>query len=442
MSAPNLDDPDVRAIIDAHPDADPGDCFFLGERSGVEYTLRNGMSWPPVSGWRIEAFAPKPAADAATTAPSAKTAPQSLFKGIEGARAWLAWAVVGTHIATYGGVAGRLPHGVWLHIPGDYAVQVFIVISGFVITHLIMTKHEPYGLFIARRFLRIFPAYLICLFAAVIIEPLTVQAVESYKFSDSYQLHDYLVQAQQFHRNLWEHIAAHLLLLQGVLSNRMLPDSQTMFLPPAWSLSLEWQFYLFAPAWIYGLVRHPIVTVTASVIAWALFEHLMSGAYGAPSVLPGAALFFLMGMATRLVIERAPKLANYPFAAMIGCAALILIDKRLITVVVWAALVAYFQQPRKWAILDSPLAKAAGARSFSVYMIHLPVFFLALAAADRLMPNQFWPVVVFSGLVTVLGTLICSELLFRYVETPAINFARTIGDRRAPIGPAAERSGW
>jgi len=353
--------------------------------------------------------------------------PPSLFKGIEGTRGWLAWAVVATHISVFTGLTKIVPHGVWLHIPGDDAVRVFIIISGFVITHLVLTKAEPYGLYIARRFLRIFPAYLVCLAIGILIAPLSVDAVETYRYSEPYQLRDFLIVAQQYHHHLWAHIVAHLLLLQGVLSNHVLPQSQMMFLPPAWSLSLEWQFYLVAPAWIYALRRFPVVTVIGTLVAWQFWNRHLSGGYVMPSALPASGLYFLIGMASRLLIKYLPKTERYPFAEIIACAALALLDKDFIPLVVWVALVAYFQQPKTWPILDGALAKAAGARSYSVYLLHIPLIYLGLYLSARVLHLSLWWTEALSIALTVLGVLIGSELIFRYVETPAINFARSLG---------------
>jgi len=305
-----------------------------------------------------------------------------------------------------------------------------------VITHLVLTKAEPYGLYIARRFLRIFPAYLVCLAIGILIAPLSVDAVETYRYSEPYQLRDFLIVAQQYHHHLWAHIVAHLLLLQGVLSNHVLPQSQMMFLPPAWSLSLEWQFYLVAPAWIYALRRFPVVTVIGTLVAWQFWNRHLSGGYVMPSALPASGLYFLIGMGSRLLIKYLPKTERYPFAQIIASAALALLDKDFIPLVVWVALVAYFQQPKTWPILDGALAKAAGARSYSVYLLHIPLIYLGLYLSARVLHLSLWWTEALSIALTVLGVLIGSELIFRYVETPAINFARSLGgqdrDERAP----------
>jgi len=52
-----------------------------------------------------------------------------------------------------------------------YAVEVFIILSGFVIFLLLDKKHESYRHFITRRFFRLFPVYWVLLIIAVLSLP-------------------------------------------------------------------------------------------------------------------------------------------------------------------------------------------------------------------------------------------------------------------------------
>jgi peptidoglycan/LPS O-acetylase OafA/YrhL len=46
-------------------------------------------------------------------------------------------------------------------------VYLFVIISGFVITHLLLAKQQSYGPYIVRRLMRIAPVYLFCLALAI-----------------------------------------------------------------------------------------------------------------------------------------------------------------------------------------------------------------------------------------------------------------------------------
>jgi hypothetical protein len=79
----------------------------------------------------------------------------------EGLRGVMACWVMFFHIAAFAGMpfANQLRPAV--------PVDVFILISGFVIAHLVASKREPYGAFIFRRFMRLYPIYLVALVAAI-----------------------------------------------------------------------------------------------------------------------------------------------------------------------------------------------------------------------------------------------------------------------------------
>src|SRR5690242_3337403 len=80
------------------------------------------------------------------------------FRSIEGLRGWLAWTVVLAHLAFVSNLYARGLGGVLRQLAAP-AVFVFIIISGFVITHLLHERSEPYSTYLLRRFMRIFPLF-------------------------------------------------------------------------------------------------------------------------------------------------------------------------------------------------------------------------------------------------------------------------------------------
>ncbi|MDG1825107.1 MAG: acyltransferase family protein [Henriciella sp.] len=103
------------------------------------------------------------------------------FTILEGWRALLAWWVVLSHTLALSGfsrgdivqnvknsevtgfdIGGWFMH-LWYEIillarSGKIPVYVFVMMSGFVIVHLLLMKKEPYNIYIMRRFLRLWPA--------------------------------------------------------------------------------------------------------------------------------------------------------------------------------------------------------------------------------------------------------------------------------------------
>ena len=66
-------------------------------------------------------------------------------------------------------------------------------------------------------------------------------------------------------------VALHAVLLQGVVPDSIIPYSASAVLGPAWSLTLEWQFYLVAPAFVWLVARDTgRMAFTLAVAALAL----------------------------------------------------------------------------------------------------------------------------------------------------------------------------
>jgi peptidoglycan/LPS O-acetylase OafA/YrhL len=84
-----------------------------------------------------------------------------------GLRGLLALWVFAYHTVAIAGVWDRLPAIVGTRLDGAKAVDVFIILSGFVITSLLMQERESFGVFITRRFLRLWPVFIICIAAAL-----------------------------------------------------------------------------------------------------------------------------------------------------------------------------------------------------------------------------------------------------------------------------------
>lgn len=361
-----------------------------------------------------------------------------MFKGIEGARAWLAWVVVFSHVAFISGLAALSSPAMRLSRLGEVAVEVFIIISGFVITHLILTKREPFGLYISRRALRIFPAYLICLALAIAVAPLSYIALIDYPYTIAGQKAHFLVQASQYHSNILPHIFAHITLLHGAVPDQILPGAEYMFLPAAWSISLEWQFYLIAPIWLWLFRKSPLAAISMGFIGVVIYNHYLASGFFNPSFLPGSALGFLIGMSTRIYISKIPRFTSYPWVLVLGSCGLLFMSLECLPLVLWVALVAYFQQEQTWATLDGRLARAAGARSFSVYLVHLPLLYASAFFAIRILHFTRWSTVLVIGAFTIVGTALASEALYRFAEKPAIDFARSLAFGRLPINTQVE----
>jgi peptidoglycan/LPS O-acetylase OafA/YrhL len=266
---------------------------------------------------------------------------------------------------------------------GVYAVDGFIILSGFVITGLLLTKKEPYGIFIFRRFMRLFPAFAVCILLVLVIRPFTIGTSES----------EFLRETSE-NRFFWWHLGLHASLLHGVVPTAWLPESHMAFLPTGWSISLEFQLYLIAPLMLWWLARSGVgglallaipgvLCLVPQVAAKIGFVWPPIGAF-----LPQRFVFFLLGTLIYLYSQSGgirPVLYRY-----------------------WSGFV------------------KLGEASYSTYLVHYPV----LACINVLVPTK-WSVIERALVLFAAGapvTLYLSFLLYRFVERPGIALGRYLSN--------------
>src|ERR1700677_1295420 len=129
---------------------------------------------------------------------------------------------------------------------GKAPVALFMIISGFVISHLIITRREKYKAYITRRFLRLFPAFACCLFLGVLVSPLQ-SALSDLPWGMEGWVHHQADLGGLHREYAVRNILAHLTLMHGFIPKSWWPDATGAFIGVGWSIATEWQFYLIAP---------------------------------------------------------------------------------------------------------------------------------------------------------------------------------------------------
>lgn len=376
-----------------------------------------------------------------------KLADRQVYKGLEGIRSWLAWPVVLCHIASMSPYA-LTRTGLFLTKTGDYSVIVFIILSGFVITNLVQTKHEPYGLFITRRALRIYPAYLIGL-ALSLWELFTHVDIDCFWPMTVRQVQPVIERAVEIQHHLMPHLLLHLSLLHSLAPREVLPQSETILLGPAWSLSLEWQFYLIAPVFIICARKYPTAMAALGLAGFLSFKGHWFGHFYRPGQIFSGAWYFLIGIVTRLYIDDFSQLRRIPWAILLMAVPLIVkSDATLVPCAVWLAMVLYLRSPFRLPALDSRLARAAGERSYSVYILHTPVLYAAIWLVWGRLELSGIGAVGVAAAIAVATTIALSELVYRLIERPAIFWGKSLGKASidkpfsiAKTGPASAPCG-
>jgi peptidoglycan/LPS O-acetylase OafA/YrhL len=74
-----------------------------------------------------------------------------------------------------------------LMVSGSYAVDLFIIISGFVIMHLLDKQGEPYLQFIVRRFFRLFPVFIVLFVIAIPLSQVDLEPSQHHARTDRFR---------------------------------------------------------------------------------------------------------------------------------------------------------------------------------------------------------------------------------------------------------------
>ena len=286
---------------------------------------------------------------------------------------------------------------------GNLGVELFFVLSGYLIYGTLIRRAPPFAGFMARRVRRIYPAFLVVFAFAL---SLTLLVPIPGKIPD----------------DPWgatTYLAANLALLPGLVP---IPGIVSV----AWSLSYEFFFYIAAAGLVLGTGMHRLARRRrVAILALLAILFLAFANTGIPNFPLRMMPFFAGMLLAEGLGERIPAWAGWaaPVAAFLACvthavsgvtaegihtAAFFLLCAvcfhgagRVSAAMVWA--------PLRWL----------GNMSYSYYLVHGFVVRIAMVLLARLLPHgmEDW---VFWALMPVLyaATLAASALLFILVEKP------------------------
>ena len=383
----------------------------------------------------------------------------------EGLRGWLAWwVVVGHSLDESGWSASFLPTIGKLFMGQMFAVRIFIILSGFVITLLLDRQNRPYREFIATRAFRIFPLYYVLLVFGACLLPWLRGFYGDYIAHLGNPSHlQHLYASWASHAEHWRaHLAVCFTGLHGAVPQDWLPHAQSAFVSQAWSISLEWQFYLVAPLlWLALKNRRGLLLLGVGFYAvLGLRHHFTLGAWA--SFLPQSLEFFAIGsvsyFAYKYIRFGPPGSGNYARALLavillvIGCVPFFrsavfvpwpwypVINEGLsigIWMIVLTLAIALQHAPdhRFVRLLAFPLtnrvAAFLGRISYSTYLCHYFVIFGLQWLMLQFAPASINKWTMAAVLLTAGSALTFgfSLLLHRFVETPGIAWGKKFTSR-------------
>ncbi|MSU34519.1 MAG: acyltransferase [Pedosphaera sp.] len=393
-----------------------------------------------------------------------------LLEGVRGALAF--WVMIG-HFLEYLGAASLVNAGTgsllgkaaFVAINGEVPVLLFMIISGFVISHLVEGRRERYGIYIFRRFMRLFPAVTCCFVLGILVNPWQSSVLPGLPWGNDFWLVNQARLAPVHREFAVQNILAHVSMVHGLIPPSLLPEALGAFLGPAWSISTEWQFYLIAPLAIAASKRLSGFALICALVAllqivfsrlrlgesmenynaafiafyiqyffigglsyfvWRGFHRAVSsGALGPGSpqgmAVGGAAIAFFMLVPALLGITFGG-LSLTPFLSIAVLAIWILLFGCLCQI---TAAPAGIEARIVGKIGCCRVALFLGRISYSVYLVHFPLAVILLRLS-----KPFWgiPRPAFIALFLIAGslcTLGAASVLYRYVEAPAIRWARS-----------------
>lgn len=353
---------------------------------------------------------------ASSIVPNGRSVPR--IAEIDGVRFFLVFWIIIYHVLLATEMSHRLPRYLQLLAAGPYAVDVFMIISGFVVMGLLEQKRERYGAFIVRRFFRLYPVYIVCLLLALIVRPDRIPM-----------------------SGIGTTLAIHLAMLQGLFSVGYFP-LRNHLLPPSWAISLEWQFYLVAPLAFYLVKRGRLGFLLVSFVTYLCVRYsAWFGEHSWPSFLPLRAQMFWLGGVSYWVYSRTPEsgapnpvLRFLPegflwFCAYWGLLYQLVYPGPLTPIIIWGIVFSAIMARKfsngsllSWAlcrVLASPACGYLGRLSYCAFLFHGVLILIArwTVAPQRLDPSTwhtFWLTAAWLVPLTLVGSL----LLYRFVEVP------------------------
>jgi peptidoglycan/LPS O-acetylase OafA/YrhL len=344
----------------------------------------------------------------------------------------------------------------------DMAVELFIIISGFLMTYHYQAREgrEPWmepdtwKVFWIRRFFRIAPLYYVCLAVALWFGAELWQARLDTASVLPGGIEEQARYANRYLDTSLTNILLHVSFLFGMTWTH---NFQTPL--PDWSIGLEMQYYAIFPflmivALKLGRTGGMLLLVGAMAVAgtWLDRNGFVVGAY---SMLPMKFHLFAAGMLMAMTLRAEGK---WKWLLIAGALAVIFVPlgggrsamHRGIKIGIVLGFLALLYKDRLPAVLKWPtelldrffsnaLSRWIGDLSYGVYLVHLIVMmplcgWLALSYPTMQPLPRFF---IALGLTTVV-TYAIAYLCYRFIEQPGINLGRKIASRYQTEVPASK----
>lgn len=312
---------------------------------------------------------------------------------------------------------------------GGLGVDLFFVLSGFLITFLLLKEKEQflkvdYRSFYMRRVLRIWPLYYVIIFLSLFILP-------NFEIFSLPLLHD------KFNFSTdWLYILLFFILM---LPNVLFVIKPIHFAAQTWSIGTEEQFYLIWPLLISKTERHKVLFLSVIVLYWS-FHFLINSSFFDD--------FRLMGIFRNFYnLFKIDVLTIGAFAAILCFEKNTILDKiiNIKVFIITIFLILYFYTNENLfierivysllfvslilnlvnlkllsTVLEFKVINYLGKISYGIYMYHLILIVLIINILIKL--NCFNNIVLYVLSFTL--TIVVSSLSYEYFEKPFLKLKR------------------
>ncbi len=365
---------------------------------------------------------------------------------LEGLRGLLAAWVVLVHLLPAAGIDPDSMGALKPLINEKIRVQIFCIMSGFVIFVMMSSLSEDYSTYIARRIKRIYPVYIFAFFLSIGFAWIAYQALHTADFGSVRNAGRIAILDRSFEN--WEmNTLAHMTMLHGIIPDSWLPLGAYAFLGQAWNISTEFQFYLIAPL-AFWCLHHSSNLLRVGFLAAAVFgvwyfRHWPNGA-----ILANYAIYFATGIASyylwKMRWDEQPFMSPpvvLPLAAVVGYFDLAIGA----WIFVFTSAIMVRDKGRKKGFvalfLEHPVMMFLGTVSYSLYLLHMiPLYGWMYVLNDQGLSQGTYFAML--AALTFATAIPFAYLAHKYVERPfyksKTHRAPSLATANATVGPVVE----
>lgn len=335
---------------------------------------------------------------------------QKRDRALDGLRGIAAMCVVLSHVAAMQWVPGvdRGPPETWqwaLWHLGAPAVDVFLVLSGYVVAGSLMRGRSEYAGYLLSRAIRLYPVAWLAVAAGL--------ALRFSGLTPSLGMTAYL-----------SHLAEELTPGDMIGLTTMIapiPDVSRIN-PPLWTLILEMQAAAFIPVLLWVARRNPMAVAICGMFVPFAVAYAMNVGY--PLTVTG----FFFGVALAAAEDRIPP-APRPlavlafFGAALMCRHYLSSDDNLLRVpcaIATAGVIIAIRQGAGRSVLESAVLQKLGLLSYPLYALHWPI----MAATTMAFGASVG--VPIAAVCSIPLALIASAIVEKFVDRPSTRLSRLV----------------